>query len=925
MGHEGTFRVATTRTVGGSLRTTIQARDGRTFDVDTHSLSPAVAPGSDVDHHPPQITTERLGIGRVEQLRVVGGRHQVLVDFWERGNRRWLPWEHLVPIPMPRTAMLKGVKPQAGSAEAFRLRSLVHALDSWHTTTGALTKLEIDPLPHQIHVAHKILTSGTLDWMIADDVGLGKTVEVGLILTALTSEARKRILLAVPAGLTLQWQEELRTKFGLTEFVVYGEDFTPSHPDHWRLAQHVIVSIDRLKREGHLGKFLECEPWDLVVFDEAHQLSRTEYRDSRSATERYAAAEKLRKHTAGMMLLTGTPHQGREDRFRALLELLRPGNEWRERFVRLARHPEILADLIVRNRKADVTDAQGRFVFRGKDVRTVDVPTTEEATAFDRSLRRYVQLGYAASAGSHQRLAIGFVMTVYRKLASSSHAAIVEALRRRLARITAQGTLQRRRTNSKVLDDPSPIDDDGAFVDREEDLVDRDATADPFFEGERQELERLLHLGDRLLRDDAKLRWFMQAVREASDGDPNTKILVFTEYRTTLAHLTAALAKEYGEDNVVTIHGGQPFEHRRASIATFHDEARFLVSTEAGGEGLNLQKNCHVLVNYDLPWNPMRLVQRVGRLYRYGQSKRVQVVNLKSNDSLDRRLLSKMYERIEVVASELAHVGDFADGSEGLIEDVLGDLVANLDVTEMLEAADTDEERSEERLEEALKRAHEAAKHQQDLLMHASRFDGDTFSHRLALGTEHLMAFVEGACARFDIAVRKLHRDTVWELHFQNVDRSLELPDATRRTRISFERSVAATREAELFGPSHWLYVALRRRISQASFGGRFAVVQALEGRLVASKLLRWTDDLGRPVYDEYIAAVERTDGTIDVNPSSFAVALLRPWTDATRSNPGTQEQWQNLETTIDATLALRATSSVHPDAPFVVGIGVGD
>jgi hypothetical protein len=388
-----------------------------------------------------------LGEGRVVALRTLGEREQVLVEVEGLAERRWLPWTGLQAVTAPEEQARRHERtqqaPADGAAERFRLRQLGRALTHWHAATGLLAQVDVDPLPHQIHLVHRILTSGTLSWMIADDVGLGKTIEVGLLLAAARARGVRRVLLVVPAGLTRQWQQELRDRFGLRDAVVYGEDFTVSDPAQWRLYDTVIASMDRLKTEAHLELLRQAPHWDLVVFDEAHRLTRSRYGLKLNASERYRLAQTLRAHTEDLLLLTGTPHQGKLDRFEALLELLRPGKVWRERIQNLRQHPELLADLIIRNRKADVTDADGQFLFRGKVTRAITAPLGEAEQQFEAALAAYLRRGYAASRearqpGSQAALAIGFVMTVYRKLAASSLAAIETALRRRLARLDGQ-------------------------------------------------------------------------------------------------------------------------------------------------------------------------------------------------------------------------------------------------------------------------------------------------------------------------------------------------------------------------------------------------------------------------------------------------------------------------------------------------------
>ena len=230
--------------------------------------------GMDVQDVPRSRGRRPLGEGVVVELRELGGREQALVDFPAAAVRAWLPWENLKLIRGVKHGFLRPRSSAPGDAERFRLRCLAHALELWNENTGALSHLDIDPLPHQIHLVHHILASGNLNWLIADDVGLGKTIEVGMLLAALKQRGNfRRILIVAPAGLTRQWQQELDHKFGMGDFQIYGVDFHVNDIRHWRLHTHVIASIDLLKRDDHKESLMVADSWDIVIFDEAHRLS----------------------------------------------------------------------------------------------------------------------------------------------------------------------------------------------------------------------------------------------------------------------------------------------------------------------------------------------------------------------------------------------------------------------------------------------------------------------------------------------------------------------------------------------------------------------------------------------------------------------------------------------------------------------------
>lgn len=846
-----------------------------------------------------------LGEGRVLDVRTLGGREQALVEFWTAGERQWLPWEQLVPVWSAQSLFEQGVAPLAGFAEQFRLRHLALALQHWHRTTGALAQVDIDPLPHQLHLVQRILQSGNLNWLIADDVGLGKTIEVGLLLAALRARGLRRFLLVVPAGLTRQWQAELRTRFGMTQAVIYGQDFEISDPAQWPLFEVVIASIDRLKHERHLELARQSGRWDVVVFDEAHRLSRSLNGLTYRTSERYALAATLRALTENVVLLSGTPHQGDLDRFEALLELLRPGPVWRERIARLRLEPQLLAGLVIRNRKADVTDAQGNFIFKGKVTRAVAAPQNEPEEVFDRALRRYLKQGYDASRENQKAIAIGFVMTIYRKLAASSVAAIQGALERRLLRLQRQGQ-----------DDPArpDTDDSNPFVEAEEQVS---GTRSEFFSGETELLRGLIGLARGLRAHDTKLQAFTRTlIGGILAGNPDERVLIFTEYRSTQEYLVQTL-NGLAPGRVDVIHGGQTLEERAAAIAHFEEAGQFLVSTEAGGEGFNLQRRCHVLVNYDLPWNPMRLVQRVGRLYRYGQERPVVVFNLSVSGSLDDEILRQMYARLDAVATDLASVAD--EYREGLQEDIVGEVASFLDVSTILaEAATHTPSRTQARIEEALERARQAARQQDDLLRHSSGFDPDALRGELPVGEAHLMAFVDGMFGQLGVTVtHRLHAGQVWDIKLtEDLQRQLNLK---QNQRVAFSRHAASRHKATLLDSRSPLLSTLFETAGTYAFSGHVAQTPIGAGG-TACAVLRWQDDRGRPLSERFVVLQRQPDG-ITVNPPAFGHDLLYPAADTLGVPALTPDAWPDFELALHDLLAAGASDDLHPAGFLVTGV----
>lgn len=723
-----------------------------------HEVTCGFKLGMDVIDATPFASHQSMGQGVILQIRTIGNNIQILVDFRDEDKKIWMPYQYLRHIKSARYRFTTGdLSNTPQEANRFVLRTLSHAIELWNENTGALSALDIDPLPHQVNLVHHILSSGNLNWLIADDVGLGKTIETGMIIHALRQRGiAKRILLITPAGLVKQWQEELHEKFRLSDFEVFGLDFTIDEPRKWKLHDFVIGSIDTLKSEKNLENLMEGGTWDLVIFDESHKLSRKQDGMQYRLSERYTLAQKLRKLTSSILLLTATPHQGEQDKFVALLELLRP--ERHAQFQKLAINPDIISDMVFRNHKDDVTDIEGNFIFQGKLTKAVEVPINDEFRQFDKELANYFDLGYGASEkGGTTSLAIGFVMTTYRKLASSSVMAIKSALNKRLAKL--QGYIDGDELERNI--------DDERYIGELLEHKDYIKSQKEFFEGEVFLLKNLLDHAERLASNDNKLNHFMDnIIDKILANNPQEKILIFSEYRNTQLYLQDALQKRYGNDSVSLINGSMTFKERRDAIDTFENTGLFLISTEAGGEGINLQRSCHIMVNYDLPWNPMRLVQRIGRLYRYGQKNKVAIFNLYQTDSIDQHLIYSMYKRIDSIVNDLAQLQK-AEFNEGLKDDILGELATEIDIEEILSQLNQiGIHRTEDRIEEALQKAKDASTKQREVLNYAASSKSNETDNEIIVNHQHIFTFVIGMLKYNHIDFQVSHDNQLIKIRF---------------------------------------------------------------------------------------------------------------------------------------------------------------
>jgi len=657
-----------------------------------------------------------LGVGKVLEVEEVGGQKRATVKFPTKPE--FLLFSDLVVDMAPMQWLKSYVERHAWPAtEPFDLRTRARFLEVVNKKTGALTRTRVDVLPHQIVVAHRVVTSEPMRWLIADDVGLGKTIEAGLIITALhTKKKAERVLIVVPAGLTKQWQEELREKFGIKDFIVFRashlKDYGTEPGEAWKRLPRVIASMDTLKQDG-IRETLRDIQWDLVLFDEAHKLSayREEEGGDVERVKRYRLAEVLshqaqaranarsvaNPNVGAMLFLTATPHQGKESKFFYLLNLIRP-DVFKDEAAFEQDKRRFLSEMVIRNRKREVTDANEIALFKGLKTQQLPVVLTKAEQDFLSNLYDYLRQGYrVAASGKDTERAVGFVMTTFQKLASSSKAAIGHALQRRLEALTSKRKPTATRQRKLSPDELDKRTEDESIADHE-DLVRRQA----FFKDEVQQLRQVL-ASLRKFKSESKFNAFIKELRLCLKGNTKAKVLIFTEYRETQKFLVKELSERFGAEKVVQIHGGMPLDEpialsasakcretkMQSALAFNKGDAQFLVSTEAGGEGINLQEQCHILFNYDLPWNPMRLYQRIGRLYRYGQTEDVQVRQFQQEGTiriteangqtrqvpiLDQQISKVLGDCITRIVDSLAAINP-NESPENIREFLLGELV----------------------------------------------------------------------------------------------------------------------------------------------------------------------------------------------------------------------------------------------------------
>ena len=555
----------------------------------------------------------------------------------------------------------------------------------------AVETARIDPLPHQrIAVYERMLAQDPLRFLLADDAGAGKTIMTGLLVRELLSRERiRRVLIVPPAGLVGNWERELRTLFRL-RFGIYdrSRDGT-GNPFLGQGGDRLIVSVDTLRRDAAFDALAEPEvpPYDLVVFDEAHKLSVHQEKGGVEKTRRYRLAEALAGRAdpdsefarlgwsaRHLLLLTATPHMGRDLAYHYLWRLLDAQAFSTGEAVRRLPQPARARHFLRRTKEEMVAfDGTPLYLPRHCDTLSYDLgPGPDgERDLYDRTTS-YLREFYGRALSN--RPAVELAMSVFQRRLVSSTWALLRSFERRTEKLretiraiergeTDLATLQRQQSRRKQRDffDTYAADDetgrDGREANEDYDADVLGALAVVTKEELERELAILADLRDRArrLHDAGRESKFAQ-LRQVLDDPAHAgeKWLVFSEHRDTVDSLIRRLEGLGYSGRVAQIHGGMGWPEREEQVARFRDEegARFLVATDAAGEGINLQF-CHLMVNYDIPWNPARLEQRMGRIHRYKQRHEVRIVNLISKDTREGRVLGVLLEKLDAIRQEL--------------------------------------------------------------------------------------------------------------------------------------------------------------------------------------------------------------------------------------------------------------------------------
>ena len=584
-------------------------------------------------------------------------------------------------------------------AQAFRL-----AVEAWRINVAhlfdpmmAIHTSNVEPLPHQITAVYEsMLPRQPLRYVLADDPGSGKTIMAGLLVRELIMRAdAKRVLIVAPGSLVEQWQDEMDEKFGL-DFKVFGRDMIENSRggNPFEDFDLLVARVDQLARNDDLREKLALSHWDLIIVDEAHKLSANYYGNKVNKTRRFELGELLGRVSRHFLLMTATPHNGKEEDFQLWLSLIDG-----DRFYGNPRdgvHQVDVNDLMRRMTKEEMLRFDGTRLFPDRRAYTANYDLSAAEASLYNDVTEYVkgEMNRADRLGNDKRRgSVGFALTSLQRRLASSPAAIFISLQRRHAKLQRRLQEERLRQRGQLSAEveaslvvPEDIDDLNAdeAEELENALVDQATAAQTTLELEAE----ILILGDLVAKagrvresgQDRKweeLRELLHNTPEMHDANgQRRKLIIFTEHRDTLAYLTQRIQSLIGNpESVVTIHGGTKREERRKLQELFRNDpvVRVLVATDAAGEGVNLQ-NANLMVNYDLPWNPNRIEQRFGRIHRIGQTEVCHLWNMVANQTREGEVFQRLFQKLEIEREALG----------GRVFDILGEVFDNESLRDLL-------------------------------------------------------------------------------------------------------------------------------------------------------------------------------------------------------------------------------------------------
>jgi len=635
------------------------------------------------------------GTGTIVGLQEVFGEKYADIFFDKTKEKITLPLSELNSLLPPE---LKFNEKEFSSAGMFMLRLLKDRILATSTLQGlhSAGNFKILPLPHQLLAVDFVLGQFKPRALIADEVGLGKTIEAALVYEELKARnIAKRILIVAPSGLCGQWQDEMKLKFS-EDFALYDRDTVNSlkklngdTTNVWTLNDRIITSIDFIKpkkisdelserslskRQWHNKHVLEATAeagFDVVIFDEAHKLTKDM---SGEETARYKAGKKLADSTPILLLLSATPHQGDTSKFRNLLNLIDPYLFYKG----CEMTPENVKKVTVRNNKRAAVDFNGNRLFKQRitSLYAIQRDSQEdeiEVRLYD-AVTEYVSKYYNMASRDQNRTMM-FLLLIYQRMVSSSSRAILKALTNRMN--TLVEVKEKADIAKEEIDSLSELDAEDLEEFTAEDQIkvleryEYSKNTDINNESNLKELDILKQCTELAQsastgRNDTKFRKLLEVIDKfiIRENKPDLKFIIFTEFIETQNYIDDCL-RGLGYTTAI-INGRMSVDEKVKARNKFQNESQFLISTDAGGEGINLQF-CWVMINYDMPWNPMRLEQRIGRIDRIGQEHDVKIINFQLADTVEQRVRDIIETKLETIKQE------FSDG-----EDKLADILSTL-------------------------------------------------------------------------------------------------------------------------------------------------------------------------------------------------------------------------------------------------------
>jgi SNF2 family DNA or RNA helicase len=789
------------------------------------------------------------------------------------GSRPWVlenglrPARIEDPIELLRAGQLDNTRSLNLRVAATRL-AYAHQFDE----LSSLSNSRVEIKPHQVGVVHRVMTSYPHRFLLADEVGLGKTIEAGLIIKELKARGlAKRVLILAPSGIVRQWQFEMKSKFNET-FAQYTREVLNYLRDKhrgenpWAQNDNVIVSTTFAAWDADRRREIALAGWDLVVVDEAHHARRSYQGESKyTTTNLYRLVHQLNDREVGAaescLLLTATPMQLHPFELYSLVELLDPAlfpsyrefeqhtkqlgglsgvadrvrrwdaldaadqdatradvSRWidgddaseliatpgdRQELVERLLEQHRLSEAMVRNRKAIV----GKFQPRVPIVWEVEL-TDQEQDAYN-AVTEYVRHGYDRARLS-QNQAIGFLMTTFQRLLSSSSRALIETMVKRIERLE----------RGEVTATTSPPEDEEAL--EESNIADAldpllGVEVDEAIATECRELERLVDMLD-AIEIDSKLRVLIERLAEIAEHDSTAKVIIFTHYLNTQTYLAEQIPEPW---KVNLFHGGLKPAEKDASVESFREGRgpQLLISTEAGGEGRNFQF-CHMMVNYDLPWNPMKVEQRIGRIDRIGQKHPVKIINFSTLGTIEERV-------VEVLSKRIGLFEQTVGGLDPILGEVERDLAKIFALAE--ETAKRRLEEYERRLETRVHEARAAERLRADFIMDMRSYRRDEVDallrRRGEMTNDDLRRFVLGALGELRCRVERDRKLAgVFDVELSEEFRT-HFPQYTREGRLrklTFDPSVALNYETvEFYAFGHEIVDALVERTRSNEYRAR--------------------------------------------------------------------------------------------------------